>query len=420
MKRDRHRAATGSEARLVKVLDDYLAALQRGDAARQVGAARRAPRPGRRPGGVPGEPGLHPPRRRRPGSPSPGRRARRRRPAAGRLGDFRIVREVGRGRHGRRLRGRAGLARPPGGAEGPAVRRGARPPAAAAVPDRGPGGGAAAPHAHRPGLRVGCERGVHYYAMQFIEGRIAGRGHPPSCARPATAGRGQRRRRRRPTRPLGPPTRRPTAAPRPRHGASRAGRFFRRRWPGWASRRPRRWSTPTRWAIVHRDVKPANLLLDARGNLWVTDFGLARLQADAGLTMTGDLLGTLRYMSPEQALAKRGAGRPPHRRLLAGRDALRAADAAARPSTAATGRSCCGRSPSRSRRRRGGSTRRSRATWRRSSSRRWPRSPTGRYATAQELADDLRRFLEHRPIRARRPTPAPSGRRSGRAGTPWP
>ena len=57
---------------------------------------------------------------------------------------------------------------------------------------------------------------------------------------------------------------------------------------------------------MHRDIKPANLLLDVQGNLWITDFGLARLQDDAGLTITGDLLGTLRYMSPEQALAKRG------------------------------------------------------------------------------------------------------------------
>src|SRR6185312_2226061 len=58
--------------------------------------------------------------------------------------------------------------------------------------------------------------------------------------------------------------------------------------------------------VVHRDIKPANLLIDTRGDLWVTDFGLARLHADAGLTMTGDVLGTLRYMSPEQALARRG------------------------------------------------------------------------------------------------------------------
>jgi len=58
--------------------------------------------------------------------------------------------------------------------------------------------------------------------------------------------------------------------------------------------------------IVHRDIKPANLMIDGQGALWVTDFGLARTAADAGLTMTGDVLGTLRYMSPEQALAKHG------------------------------------------------------------------------------------------------------------------
>src|SRR5262249_60087520 len=57
--------------------------------------------------------------------------------------------------------------------------------------------------------------------------------------------------------------------------------------------------------IVHRDVKPANLLVDPAGRLWVTDFGLAQVQSDTKLTLTGDLVGTLRYMSPEQALAKR-------------------------------------------------------------------------------------------------------------------
>src|SRR5207244_2977417 len=56
---------------------------------------------------------------------------------------------------------------------------------------------------------------------------------------------------------------------------------------------------------VHRDVKPANLLLDVHLHLWVTDFGLALCQSDGGLTLTGDLVGTLRYMSPEQALGKR-------------------------------------------------------------------------------------------------------------------
>ncbi|MCA9130039.1 MAG: tetratricopeptide repeat protein, partial [Planctomycetales bacterium] len=57
--------------------------------------------------------------------------------------------------------------------------------------------------------------------------------------------------------------------------------------------------------VFHRDIKPGNLMLDANTKPYLTDFGLARIEADAGITRTGDLVGTLRYMSPEQALAKR-------------------------------------------------------------------------------------------------------------------
>jgi serine/threonine-protein kinase len=54
--------------------------------------------------------------------------------------------------------------------------------------------------------------------------------------------------------------------------------------------------------IVHRDVKPANLLLDERGRLAVADFGIARLADDSNLTQAGQVLGTAAYLSPEQAL----------------------------------------------------------------------------------------------------------------------
>ena len=51
--------------------------------------------------------------------------------------------------------------------------------------------------------------------------------------------------------------------------------------------------------VIHRDIKPSNLLLDGDGIVWVTDFGLAKMDEE-GLTQTGDFLGTLRYMSPER------------------------------------------------------------------------------------------------------------------------
>lgn len=51
---------------------------------------------------------------------------------------------------------------------------------------------------------------------------------------------------------------------------------------------------------IHRDVKPSNLLLDRSGKVWVTDFGLAKIDTDTKITQAGDLLGTLRYCAPEQ------------------------------------------------------------------------------------------------------------------------
>ena len=51
---------------------------------------------------------------------------------------------------------------------------------------------------------------------------------------------------------------------------------------------------------LHRDIKPANLLLDSQGVVWITDFGLAKAMEQDNVTQAGDMVGTLRYMPPEQ------------------------------------------------------------------------------------------------------------------------
>lgn len=57
--------------------------------------------------------------------------------------------------------------------------------------------------------------------------------------------------------------------------------------------------------VVHRDIKPHNLMLDEKGKVWITDFGLAQVRDNPVGTRTGDILGTLKYMSPEQASGRK-------------------------------------------------------------------------------------------------------------------
>ncbi len=157
-----------------------------------------------------------------------------------------------------------------------------------------------------------------------------------------------------------------------------------------------------RQGVIHRDIKPPNLLLDTQGNVWVTDFGLAKLVEGDELSQSRDVVGTLRFIAPERF---RGVTDPlgdvyslgatlyellTLKPAFAARDQARLIDQITYESPVPL----------------------------RQHDHRIPRDletlvqkalakdPSDRFAAAADLADELRRYLESRPIRSRPVGPA--------------
>ena len=152
--------------------------------------------------------------------------------------------------------------------------------------------------------------------------------------------------------------------------------------------------------IVHRDIKPSNLLLDTQGTVWITDFGLAKSESTDELTGPGDLLGTLRYMAPE-----RFQGQADPRSDVYSLGLTLYEMVTLRPAFAAAERAqlierMLHAEPPRPRQIDGRIPRDLETLILKAIA----REPARRYQTAMELAADLERFLADRPIKARRST----------------
>jgi serine/threonine protein kinase/tetratricopeptide (TPR) repeat protein len=244
---------------------------------------------------------------------------------------------------------------------------------------------------------VGCERGVHFIALQFVDGRsmadlirnrrdgttapLAGAPDTEVTDRDGTV--------------VAPPFVRPAST----GSRTPLDTAFVRRAVQWGIHAAEALEHAHSLGIVHRDVKPGNLLIDGRGEVFVADFGLAKVSSDPGVTSPGDLLGTLRYMSPEQAGARHDL--VDHR-----------ADIYALGVTLYELLTLTPAFPGESREELLGKITTTEPVSPRKLDRAIPRDletivlmamekdPAHRYQSARELADDLGRFLNHEPVRA--------------------
>ncbi|HJZ58410.1 MAG TPA: serine/threonine-protein kinase [Gemmataceae bacterium] len=256
---------------------------------------------------------------------------------------------------------------------------------------------AAVSHPHIvPIYAVGEARGVNYYAMRLVDGAPL-----DSLAAGIALARKQ-------SRDGAPPAERPGSS----DEVPAPGQFIDlARWdrPAYHRAVARLGSQVARAldhahqsGVVHRDVKPANLLLGRDGHIWITDFGLAQFADSGTVTRTGTTIGTLRYMSPEQAAGERR--RLDHRtdiyslaatlyELLTGRAAFPTEEPLTLLRQIAQNEPPAPRCLDRT----------IPADLETVLLKAMQKDPADRYATAADFADDLERFLSGRPIQARRP-----------------
>jgi serine/threonine protein kinase len=266
-----------------------------------------------------------------------------------------------------------------------------------------------------PVYSVGVEGGVHYYAMQFIDGQTLERvvaelswfttprtqalpveSKPPSLeesAHPTVVGQPDTSTTTHTSSWVGTLT--------VQHSA-RTGEYY-RTVARLGIEAAEALAHAHEHGIIHRDVKPGNMMVDQRGHLWITDFGLAQHQGQPHITQTGDFLGTPCYVSPEQASGGRelldhrtdvySLGVTLYelltlRRAFPGTNAREVLRLIERDEPRKPRR--CNRAIP--------------VELETIVLKAMEKKPADRYQSAQELADDLRRFLEHKPIRAKPPT----------------
>ncbi len=162
----------------------------------------------------------------------------------------------------------------------------------------------AAAQLHHPNIvpvhAVGQERGVHYYAMQFIDGLSLSQALKEFRDQQSSSNVLTPNIKTRTASSSSPTTPKSTSTDTEKTSTSIESNTYYQVVAQLFAQAAEALEYAHQVGVIHRDVKPANLLLENGTHLWVADFGLALMQEDSGLTRSGELLGTLAYMSPEQ------------------------------------------------------------------------------------------------------------------------